>query len=86
MTVLLGLMFKYASEHSQVIICGDYGYQQVELESGTILKNMEHVMAMQKVSAMLGATQSLRMMCLRGHLSISMSSIRPKKHWRGGKR
>ena len=54
MTVLLGLMFKYASEHSQVIVCGDSGYQQVELESGTILKNMEHVMAMQKVSVMSG--------------------------------
>ena len=52
--MLLALMFKYASEHSQVIVYGDSGYQQVELEVGTILNNMTHVMAMQKVSLLLG--------------------------------
>ena len=50
---LLALMFKHASEHSHVIVYGDCGYRQVELESGTILDNMANVLAMQTVRLLL---------------------------------
>jgi len=47
--VLLGLMCKYACEECQFIVYGNKGIQQVELEKGTILDNMESVLKLQEV-------------------------------------
>ena len=48
--VLLGLMCKYSCEDSDLIVYGNNGYQSAELEKGTILDNMAHVLQVQPVS------------------------------------
>jgi hypothetical protein len=43
-------MCKYSSEECDLIVYGTAGHQSVDLEKGTILNNMESVIALQMVS------------------------------------
>jgi hypothetical protein len=48
--VLMGLMCKYSCEEGQLVVYGDSGIRDIELEKGTILHNMESVLKLSTVS------------------------------------
>lgn len=48
--VLMGLMCKYSCEEGQLIVFGNSGSRDIELEKGTILQNVESVLKLSAVS------------------------------------
>lgn len=47
--MLLGLMCVHSCEDSSFVVFGSHGFREVELEKGTVLDNMDHVMKLKSV-------------------------------------